>query len=93
MSTPQSVTTSNSKTTPKPTPKRIKHTFEPGQRVAYYIEREVTTGHYGTVYYSKRIEKVRRVGIVLEWRKGKVAVKHAAGYTQIVAKTKLQLID
>jgi hypothetical protein len=58
-----------------------------GDRVAYYIKRNISTGHHST-----RSEKVRRTGIVQGWRDGKVIVLHAAGYTEDLAEADLYYV-
>ena len=66
----------------------IKHTLKKGVRVAYYINRNISTGHHST-----RIEKVRRTGIVQGWRDGKVLVLHKAGYTEELDEANLRLVE
>lgn len=66
----------------------IHRPLKKGDRVAYYINRKVSTGHH-----SARIEQVRRTGIVQGWRDGKVIVLHAAGYTETIADADLYLVD
>ena len=41
----------------------IHQLLKKGDRVAYYINRKVSTGHHST-----RIEQLRRTGIVQGWR-------------------------
>ncbi len=62
------------------TPTSIRHTLKKGDRVGYYINRKISTGHYTT-----RTTSVRRSGIVQGWRGGKVVVLHKAGYTEDLA--------
>jgi hypothetical protein len=59
------------------TPTRIDQPLKKGDRVAYYIKRNISTGHHST-----RSIQVRRTGIVQGWRDGKVVVLHKAGYTE-----------
>ncbi|AOX99866.1 hypothetical protein [Jeongeupia sp. USM3] len=66
----------------------IKHTLKKGDRVAYYISRNISTGHHST-----RIEQVRRTGIVRGWRDGKVLVLHKAGYTEELDEANLYLVE
>ena len=66
----------------------IKHTLKTGDRVAYYINHNISTGHHNT-----RIEQVRRTGIVQGWRDGKVLVLHKAGYTESLAEADLFLVE
>ena len=66
----------------------IHHTLQKGDRVAYYIDRKISTGHHST-----RIEQVRRTGIVQGWRGGKVIVLHKAGYTEDLNDADLYLVE
>ena len=66
----------------------ILHALKKGDRVAYYINRNVGAGHHIT-----RSERVRRTGIVQGWRDGKVIVLHTAGYTETIADTDLYLVE
>lgn len=66
----------------------IQHTLTKGDRVAYYINRNVSTGHRST-----RLVQVRRTGIVQGWRDGKVVVLHKAGYTEDLAPTELYFVE
>ena len=59
------------------TPSRIDQPIKKGDRVAYYISRNISAGHHST-----RSIQVRRTGIVQGWRGGKVIVLHKAGYTE-----------
>ena len=70
------------------TPKSIHHTLKKGDRVAYYINRNVSTGHHST-----RSEQIRRTGIVQGWRDGKVVVLHKAGYTEDLNAAALYIIE
>lgn len=70
------------------TPTRIRHTLKKGDRVAYYIDRKISTGHTTT-----RTTRVRRSGIVQGWRDGKVVVLHKAGYTEDVASADLYFVE
>ena len=65
----------------------IQHTLKKGDRVAYYIKRNISTSHHST-----RSIQVRRTGIVQGWRDGKVIVLHAAGYTEVIADADLYLV-
>ncbi len=67
---------------------RIDQPLKKGDRVAYYINRNISTGHHST-----RIEQVRRTGIVQGWRGGKVVVLHKAGYTEDLAEADLYLAE
>ena len=69
-------------------PTNVRHTLQKGDRVAYTIDRTISTGHPST-----RIAQVRRTGIVQGWRDGKVVVLHAAGYTEDLAETDLYLVE
>jgi len=69
-------------------PSRIDQPLKKGDRVAYYINRNISTGHHST-----RIEQVRRTGIVQGWRDGKVVVLHKAGYTEDLAEADLYFAD
>lgn len=69
-------------------PTSIHHTLQKGDRVAYYIDRKISTGHHST-----RIEQVRRTGIVQGWRDGKVIVLHKAGYTEDLNDADLYLVE
>ena len=66
----------------------IHHTLQKGDRVAYYIDRKISTGHH-----TARITQVRRTGIVQGWRDGKVVVLHAAGYTEDLAEADLYIVE
>jgi len=66
----------------------ITHPLKKGDRVAYYINRNISTGHHST-----RIEQVRRTGIVQGWRNGKVLVLHKAGYTEELDEANLCLVE
>ena len=70
------------------TPTRIDQPLKKGDRVAYYIDRRISTGHHST-----RTEQVRRTGIVHGWRDGKVIVLHKAGYTEDLAEADLYLVE
>lgn len=65
-----------------------RHTLKKGDRVAYYINRNLSTGHH-----SIRIEQMRRTGIVQGWRDGKVIVLHKAGYTEDLVETELYFVE
>lgn len=69
-------------------PARIHHALQKGDRVAYTINRTISTGHHST-----RTTQVRRTGIVQGWRDGKVVVLHAAGYTEDLAEANLTLVE
>ena len=69
-------------------PNSIHRTLQKGDRVAYTIDRKISTGHHST-----RIEQVRRTGIVQGWRGGKVIVLHKAGYTEDVAQVDLYYVE
>lgn len=66
----------------------IHHTLQKGDRVAYYIDRKISTGHHST-----RTTQVRRTGIVQGWRDGKVVVLHKAGYTEDLAEVDLYVVE
>lgn len=66
----------------------ILHTLKKGDRVAYYIKRNFSTGHHST-----RTTQVRREGIVQGWRDGKVVVLHKAGYTEDLAQADLYYVE
>lgn len=66
----------------------IRRTLQKGDRVAYYINRTISTGHHST-----RTTQVRRTGIVQGWRGGKVVVLHKAGYTEDVAQADLYYVE
>ena len=66
----------------------IRHTLQKGDRVAYYIDRTISTGHHST-----RTTQVRRTGIVQGWRDGKVVVLHKAGYTEDLNEADLYLVE
>ncbi len=70
------------------TPKSIHHTLKKGDRVAYYINRNISTDHCST-----RREQVRRTGIVQGWRDGKVIVLHKAGYTEALTEADLYYLE
>ena len=70
------------------TTQTIHHTLKQGDRVAYYINRNVSAGHGST-----RNVQVRRQGIVKGWRDGKVIVQHKAGYTVDVPDADLYTIE
>jgi hypothetical protein len=59
-----------------------------GDRVAYYVNRNVSAGH-GVTHNVQ----VRRQGIVKGWRAGKVIVQHKAGYTVDVPDADLYVVD
>ena len=65
-----------------------RHPLKKGDRVAYYINRNVSAGHHST-----RSEQVRRIGIVQGWRDGKVIVLHKAGYTEDLVETDLYFVE
>ena len=66
----------------------IHHTLQKGDRVAYYIDRNISTVHHST-----RTTQVRRTGIVQGWRDGKVVVLHKAGYTEDLNDADLYLVE
>ena len=66
----------------------IRHTLQKGDRVAYTINRTISTGHHST-----RTTQVRRIGIVQGWRGGKVVVLHKAGYTEDLAQADLYYVE
>lgn len=66
----------------------IRRTLQKGDRVAYYISRNISTGHHST-----RTTQVRRTGIVQGWRDGKVVVLHKAGYTEDLVQTDLYYVE
>lgn len=66
----------------------IRHTLQKGDRVAYYIDHTISTGHHST-----RTTQVRRTGIVQGWRDGKVVVLHKAGYTEDLNAAALYIIE
>jgi len=66
----------------------IRRTLQKGDRVAYYIDRTISTGHHST-----RTTQVRRTGIVQGWRGGKVVVLHKAGYTEDLAQADLYYVE
>jgi hypothetical protein len=70
------------------TPTRIDQPLKKGDRVAYYIKRNISTGHHSTCSIQ-----VRRTGIVQGWRDGKVVVLHKAGYTEDLAEADLYLVE
>ena len=70
------------------TPASIHQPLKKGDRVAYYINRNVSTGHHST-----RSEQIRRTGIVQGWRDGKLIVLHAAGYTEDLSEADLYLVE
>ena len=70
------------------TPASIQQPLKKGDRVAYYINRNVSTGHHST-----RSEQIRRTGIVQGWRDGKVIGLHAAGYTEDLSEADLYLVE
>jgi hypothetical protein len=61
----------------------MKQPLKQGDKVAYYIQRRISTG----------VEQVRRTGIVQGWRDGKVIVLHVAGYTETIADADLYLVE
>ena len=61
----------------------INQPIKKGDKVAYYIQRRISTGH----------QRVRRVGTVQGWRNGKVVVLHPAKYTELVAETDLYFVE
>ena len=65
-----------------------RHPLKKGDRVAYYINRNVSAGHHST-----RSEQLRRIGIVQGWRDGKVIVLHKAGYTEDLVETDLYFVE
>ena len=69
-------------------PTNIQRTLQKGDRVAYTINRAISTGHHST-----RTTQVRRTGIVQGWRDDKVVVLHAAGYTEDLAEANLTLVE
>ncbi len=69
-------------------PTNIHHPLQKGDRVAYYLDRTISTGHHST-----RTTQVRRSGIVQGWRDGKVVVLHAAGYTEDLKEVDLYLVE
>ena len=69
-------------------PVRIQRTLQKGDRVAYTINRRISTGHHST-----RTTQVWRTGIVQGWRDDKVVVLHAAGYTEDLAEANLTLVE
>ncbi len=69
-------------------PTSIHRTLQKGDRVAYYINRTISTGHHST-----RTTQVRRTGIVQGWRGGKVVVLHKAGYTEDLAQADLYYVE
>lgn len=66
----------------------IQRTLQKGDRIAYTIDRTISTGHHST-----RATQVRRTGIVQGWRDGKVVVLHKAGYTEDLAEANLTLVE
>jgi len=64
-------------------PEHIHHPIEKGDRVAYYLTRNSSSG----------VEQVRRVGTVQGWRDGKVIVLHPAKYTELVAQEDLYFVE
>ena len=66
----------------------IRQTLKKGDRVAYYIYRNISAGHHST-----RTTQVRRTGIVQGWRDGKVVVLHKAGYTEDLNDADLYLVE
>lgn len=66
----------------------IRRTLQKGDRVAYYINRTISTGHH-----SIRTTQVRRTGIVQGWCDGKVVVLHKAGYTEDLNDADLYLVE
>lgn len=66
----------------------IRRTLKKGDRVAYYINRKISTGHHST-----RSEPVRRTGTVQGLRDGKVIVRHAGGYTEAIADADLYFVE
>ena len=66
----------------------IRHTLQKGDRVAYTIDRTISTGHH-----SIRTAQVRRTGVVQGWRGGKVVVLHKAGYTEDLNDADLHLVE
>ena len=69
-------------------PTSIHRTLQKGDRVAYYINRTISTGHH-----SIRTTQVRRTGIVQGWCDGKVVVLHKAGYTEDLNDADLYLVE
>ena len=69
-------------------PASIHRTLQKGDRVAYTINRTISTGHHST-----RTTQVRRTGIVQGWRDGKVVVLHQAGYTEDLNDADLYLVE
>lgn len=61
----------------------INQSVKRGDKVAYYLQRRISTG----------TTQIRRVGIVQGWREGKVIVLHKAGYTEVVADADLYLVE
>jgi hypothetical protein len=59
-----------------------------GDRVAYYITRNISMGHHST-----RSEHVGRTGIVQGWRNGKVSVLHKAGYPENLDEARLYCVE
>lgn len=68
--------------------KSIQQPLKKGDRVAYYINRNISTGHRST-----RSDQVRRTGIAQGRRDGMVIVLHKAGYTESVAEADLYLVE
>ena len=66
----------------------IRRALQKGDRVAYTIDRTISTGHHST-----RTTQVRRTGIVQGWRGGKVVVLHKAGYTEDLAQADLYYVE
>ena len=66
----------------------VRRALQKGDRVAYTIDRTISTGHHST-----RTTQVRRIGIVQGWRGGKVVVLHKAGYTEDLAQADLYYVE
>lgn len=66
----------------------IHRTLQKGDRVAYTIDRTISTSHHST-----RTTQVRRTGIVQGWRDGKVVVLHKAGYTENLNEAELYFVE